>query len=59
MFENTRSVKDEAAEPACSDSSIQRRDASGKVKSGKLVTALAQPLLHRRKPACVLVCCAL
>lgn len=43
MFENTRSVRDEAAEPARSDSSIQHRDASGKVTSGKPVTSLAQP----------------
>lgn len=43
MFENTRSVKDETAEPARSDGSIQHRDASGKVMSGKLVISLAQP----------------
>lgn len=43
MFENTGSVKDEMAEPACSNSSIQHRDASGKVMSGKLVIFLAQP----------------
>lgn len=43
MFENTSSVKDEMAEPARSNSSIQHRDASGKVMSGKLVVSLAQP----------------
>lgn len=43
MFENTRSVRDEMAEPAGSNSSIQHRDASGKVMSGKLVISLAQP----------------
>lgn len=43
MFENTRSVKDETAEPVHSDSSIQHRDASGKFMSGKLVISLAQP----------------
>lgn len=59
MFENTRSVRAGTAGPACSDSSIQHRDASGKVMSGKLVTSLAQPPVHRRKPACVLLSYAL